>query len=400
MVGKPTLLILNIYFAAVTTFVAVAFAVSEVISPAFNNRAFASALLFSFVANISVICAVVSFPVVPMNWSSVKIACFCIEVSPCVDKRSSACFKLRPFNAAAYPVILELFKDKEFSSFIFLPTIEMSSKLCLIVLNIVLCYGIVKKIQFLLWREDDDFIRKEKVGIGERKFMKEKIVTSMMIMAMLVHTTGCSNATYQKDDSYETDIIGTYTFGAYGESELYEKYILKENNSFEYESYSGNVEATASGTYTTSSFTPNITEIHFDIATSFISDEDSARANDVRPSLRILKYKNMLGSVIEAPDIPKSKTFDYIIPGELGGGLVFEKDGQYHACIDVDNCQCDYEKCAGANYIRKDNIIYFSLDELNSNNWFICWYIVDDYLFSTGFGLTKDKEYQTGSNQE
>ena len=167
MAGKPTLLILNIYFAAVTTFVAVASAVSEVISPAFNNRAFASALLFSFVANISVICAVVSLPVVPMNWSSVKIACFCIEVSPCVDKRSSACFKLRPFNAAAYPVILELFKDKEFSSFIFLPTIEMSSKLCLIVLNIVLCYGIVKKIQFLLWREDDDFIRKEKVGIGE-----------------------------------------------------------------------------------------------------------------------------------------------------------------------------------------------------------------------------------------
>ncbi len=65
-----------------------------------------------------------------------------------------------------------------------------------------------------MWREDDDFIRKEKVGIGERKFMKEKIVTSMMIMAMLVHTNGCSNATYQKDDSYETDIIGTYTFGA------------------------------------------------------------------------------------------------------------------------------------------------------------------------------------------
>jgi hypothetical protein len=220
----------------------------------------------------------------------------------------------------------------------------------------------------------------------------------MMIMAMLVHITGCTNATYQKDDSYETDIIGTYTFGAYGES-FYKKYILKENNSFEYESYFGDAEATASGTYTTSSFTPNITEIHFDITTSFISDE--SYINTIQPSLRILKYKNMLGSVIEAPDIPKSKTFDYVIPDEIGsGGLVFEKDGQYHACIDVDNCQCDYEQSSGANYIRKDNIIYFSWDEFGSNNWFIDDYIVDDYLFLPSLGFTKDKEYQTGSNQE
>lgn len=66
----------------------------------------------------------------------------------------------------------------------------------------------------------------------------------------------------------------------------------------------------------------------------------------------------MLGSIIEMKELPTSETFNYIIPDETGGGMMFTKDGYYHACIDINNCQCDYAK--DVKYIRKI-MLYISI---------------------------------------
>ena len=89
----------------------------------------------------------------------------------------------------------------------------------------------------------------------------------------------------------------------------------------------------------------------------------------------------MLGSIIEAKELPTSETFNYIIPDETGGGMVFTEDGYYHACIDINNCQCDYAK--DTKYIRKSNIIYFNIkDSVSNDYWQITNYVIDDYLFT------------------
>lgn len=40
--------------------------------------------------------------------------------------------------------------------------------------------------------------------------MKRKIIKVTILILMAISITGCSKADYQKDESYETDIIGTY----------------------------------------------------------------------------------------------------------------------------------------------------------------------------------------------
>lgn len=47
---------------------------------------------------------------------------------------------------------------------------------------------------------------------------------------MAISITGCSKANYQKDESYETDIIGTYEINAEADSDnkttYYKQYVL------------------------------------------------------------------------------------------------------------------------------------------------------------------------------
>ena len=56
---------------------------------------------------------------------------------------------------------------------------------------------------------------------------------------MAISITGCSKANYQKDESYETDIIGTYEINAEADSDnkttYYKQYVLNDDNTYNYE---------------------------------------------------------------------------------------------------------------------------------------------------------------------
>ena len=212
-----------------------------------------------------------------------------------------------------------------------------------------------------------------------------KIIKTTFLILMAISITGCSKADYQKDESYETDIIGTYEINAEADSDnkttYYKQYVLNGDNTYNYESNVFGTDLKSSGNYTINNETENITIIDFDIINSTSTNEESVNINSAKQYKKVYKYKNMLGSIIETKDLPTSETFNYIIPNETGGGMAFTKDGYYHACIDINNCQCEYAK--DTKYIRKDNIIYFNIkDSGNDNYWQITNYVVDDYLFS------------------
>ncbi len=48
--------------------------------------------------------------------------------------------------------------------------------------------------------------------------MKRKIIKVTILILMAISITGCSKSNYQKDESYETDIIGTYEINAEADS--------------------------------------------------------------------------------------------------------------------------------------------------------------------------------------
>ena len=202
---------------------------------------------------------------------------------------------------------------------------------------------------------------------------------------MLAAITGCSKTDYQKDESYETDIIGTYKISAKIDTDdeftYYKQYILNDNNTYNYESNVFGTNSESSGNYTISNETTSIVIIDFDITNSFSSNEERAEMNSAIQYKKIFKYKNMLGSLIAAKDLPISETFDYVIPDEIGGGMVYTKDGYYHACIDINNCQCDYAK--DTKYLRRGDAIYFNIEgSVSDDYWQIANYIVDGYLFT------------------
>lgn len=215
--------------------------------------------------------------------------------------------------------------------------------------------------------------------------MKERIIKTIIILIMSICINGCSKTDYQKDESYETDIIGTYEINARTDTDneftYYKQYTLYNDNTYSYESNVFGTSSESNGNYTINNDTTSIIRIDFDIKNNLSSNEERAKMNFANQYKKIFKYKNMLGSIIEAKDIPTSETFDYIILDEIGGGMVFTMDGYYHACTDVNNCQCDYSK--DTKYIRKDNIIYFNIkDSGNDNYWQIADYIIDDCLFT------------------
>ena len=237
-----------------------------------------------------------------------------------------------------------------------------------------------------MWREDiDSLVEREICKIGDILFMRRKIIKVTILILMAISITGCSKANYQKDDSYETDIIGTYKIrsesGSDNETTYYKQYVLNDDNTYNYESNVFGTGSKSSGNYTINNETENILIIDFDIINCTFTDEESVNINSAKQYKKVYKYKNMLGSIIEMKDLPTSETFDYIITNETGSAIVFTKDGYYHACININNCQCDYAK--DTEYIRKDNIIYFNIKGSgNDNYWQIADYVIGDYLFT------------------
>lgn len=73
---------------------------------------------------------------------------------------------------------------------------------------------------------------------------------------------------------------------------------------------------------------------------------------------------------------------------------MFTKDGYYHACIDINNCQCDYAK--DVKYIRKNNVIYFNIkNSVSDDYWQITNYVVDDYLFTPELYKVEEQQLLT-----
>ncbi len=217
--------------------------------------------------------------------------------------------------------------------------------------------------------------------------MNRKIINTTILILMITSITGCSKANYQKDDSYETDIIGTYnTQGFNAETNeliLEYQYTLNANKTFEYYSLLSNTECNQQGNFIIESIDDDIYKISFNIEDTKIKpNENSANANSIKMSSQIFKYKNMLGYIYETEELSASSTFDYVIydNNEKNSGLVFTEDGYTHACSNVTNCQCDYAN--NVQYIRKDNIIYWYSNELsNENFWAIGYYVTDIGLF-------------------
>lgn len=175
--------------------------------------------------------------------------------------------------------------------------------------------------------------------------MKIKIIKATILILMSISITGCSKNNFQKDESYETDIVGTFEISAKTDTDdeitYYKQYALNDDNTYSYESNVFGTSSKSSGNYTINNWTTSIIRIDFDITNSFSSNEERAKMNSAIQYKKNFKYKNMLGSIIDAKDLPTSETFDYIIQNETESGMVFTKEGYYHACIDISNCQCD-----------------------------------------------------------
>lgn len=217
--------------------------------------------------------------------------------------------------------------------------------------------------------------------------MKTKIIKLVILIIICTLFTGCTNDKYQKDESYETDIVGTYSTQGFNaetnELVLQYQYIFNANETFEYYGSLSNTECDQHGNFIIESINDEIFKINFDIEDTEIKpNEDSADANSVRMASKIYKYKNMLGHIYETNELPVSKTFDYVIyyNDKKNSGLVFTQDGYTHACSNVTNCQCEYAN--NAQYIRKNDVIYWYSDGVsNQNYWQIAYYVTDIGLF-------------------
>ena len=104
----------------------------------------------------------------------------------------------------------------------------------------------------------------------------------------------------------------------------------------------------------------------------------------------LYKHKNMLGSLYEI-EVPTGKTFDLVIPTPSdnwtgsypNAANVFDKNGFYHSCLDITNCNDTEYNHIGIyyKYIRKNDIVYFIDPDIENMNYQILYYIVDGGLF-------------------
>ena len=204
--------------------------------------------------------------------------------------------------------------------------------------------------------------------------MKNK--TNLIVIFLVATTmllTGC--AKYEKDESYDTDLYGSYS-----------KYIEAINISYsKNENYTFNTDDTYNHIYkeiidgvTNNDFNINgkilsIEEISDDITQITLDKKIANWSTKDTSNQTIYKYRNILGRFYET-DVPTGETFEL----QLNDDTWFDEEGQYHLC-NGDNCECDI---SSPKYIRKDNVIYFqSMDEAHKNCYTIGMYIVDNGLF-------------------
>ncbi|MFQ9564031.1 MAG: hypothetical protein ACLR0A_17675 [Faecalibacillus intestinalis] len=209
--------------------------------------------------------------------------------------------------------------------------------------------------------------------------MKKQKLFILFSFAVLC-LTGCSKT--EKDNSFDTDLYGTYSDNLNASNMDYvkeESYILNKDNLYEhivYEKYNDNIlrdskiDDKIGNIYETNS---DITEIELNNGNSF--------------EITLYKYKNMLGRFYET-DVPSGKTFDLFLKNEdssVNEGLVFNKDGKYHYCTNYDNCTDD--SSTFTKYKHKDDYIYQADSD---GNWTILLYVVDDGLFAKEYTKTEE----------
>lgn len=183
-----------------------------------------------------------------------------------------------------------------------------------------------------------------------------------------------------KDSSYDTGLYGTYTQDAYSGDDYKQtiKYTLNNNNTYEYyycETINGNDNKT-----TRKHLINDTKKINNDITRITLNTDESEEI--------LYKYKNMLGEFYEAK-IPYRKKFDLKIKYKnfeydddddyyINPGILFNKNGYFHYCNDVDNCKCNpNDEFKFFIYKRIGNYIYERYD----GQWSIAFYIVDDGIF-------------------
>lgn len=208
------------------------------------------------------------------------------------------------------------------------------------------------------------------------KKQKLFILFSLVVLCL----SGCSKT--EKDNSFDTDLYGTYSDNLNASNMDYvkkESYILNKDNLYEhivYEKYNDSIlrdskiDDKIGNIYETNS---DITEIELNNGNSF--------------EITLYKYKNMLGRFYET-DVPSGKTFDLFLKNEdssVNEGLVFNKDGKYHYCTNYDNCTDD--SSTFTKYKHKGDYIYQADSD---GNWTILLYAVDDGLFAKEY--TKSQE--------
>ena len=207
--------------------------------------------------------------------------------------------------------------------------------------------------------------------------MRSKLLLIVCIAAFLI--TGCGNK-YEKDTSYNTDLYGTFSCSIGEENSNYfqeSTYIINLDNTYKY-TYKEVVNDTSNENYIDGEIL-SIKEISDDIT-------EIAFENDII----LYKYKNMLGNLYKK-EVPSDKTFDLTIPTPIddwtgtypNAAYVFDKDGIYHSCLDITNCNDTEENCMGIyyKYICKNNIVYFINPSIKDMDYQILYYIVDEGLF-------------------
>jgi len=213
--------------------------------------------------------------------------------------------------------------------------------------------------------------------------MKNKFsVTITFLAIMIISLTGC--AKYQKDESYSTDLYGSYSGGIEASSVSYllnTSYTFHTDNTYNY-TYKEVSNSTTTNDIDTVGNILLIEEISSDITQITLDREITEWSTGETSNDIIYRYKNMLGCFYET-EVPKGKTFNLFLKNEhftLNEGNVFDEEGFHHYCINYDDCTCD--KNNFIQYIRKDNIIYFqSMDEENRNCYTIGMYIVKNGIF-------------------
>lgn len=209
--------------------------------------------------------------------------------------------------------------------------------------------------------------------------MKNKFSIIILLAIITVSLTGCSK--YEKDESYDTDLYGTYTQSIGTENSNYffqQKYIFNEDDT--YDLYLKEIQNN---------------EVKDNHSKGKILSNETIYENIIKISLDndniLYKYKNIIGTFYEVK-IPSENKFDLVIPTPSdnrtgsypNAANVFNKNGFYHSCLDITNCNDTEDNHVGLyyKYVCKNNIIYFIDPSVEGMNWQILYYIVEDGLFT------------------